>query len=157
MNEESFIFIAFFSSVAFVVYTLVNARMRRLQMKAVSEFNIRLLDRIGSIKDFNDFMQTDGGAKFMNSLTIAAPARQAGASGQRIITASQIGIVLSMLGLGFLALQWIVSSPGSGAFGFTVVGVVALSIGLGFLISAATSFWLAKQLGVLGVNGDTPR
>ena len=156
MNDEVFVFVAFFSAVAFVVYTLVNLRMRRLQLKAVSEFNIRLLDRIGSVKDFSDFVQTEGGAKFMNSLTVAAPAREAGSSsGHRIITASQIGVVLSMMGLGFLALQGIVG--GSGAYGFTVVGVVALSIGLGFLISAGTSYWLAKQLGVLGVNGDTPR
>ena len=157
MNDEVFVFIAVVSGLVFVVYTLVNARMRRLQLKAVSEFNIRLLDRISSIKDFNDFMQTDGGAKFMNSLTTAAPARQAGGPGHRIITASQVGVVLSMLGLGFLTLQWILASPSSGAFGFTVVGVIALSIGLGFLISAVTSYWLAKQLGVLGVNGDTPR
>ena len=157
MNDEVFVFLAFFSAVAFVVYTLVNARMRRLQLKAVTEFNIRLLDRIGSIKDFNDFMQTEGGAKFMNTLTVAAPARQASGSGHRIITASQVGIVLSMLGLGFLTLQAILSSPSSGAFGFIVVGVIALSIGLGFLISAATSLWLAKQLGVLGVNGDAPQ
>lgn len=155
MNDEVFVFVAFFSAVAFVVYTLVNLRMRRLQLKAVSEFNIRLLDRIGSVKDFSDFVQTEGGAKFMNSLTVAAPAREAGSSGHRIITASQIGVVLSMVGLGFLALQGIVG--GSGAYGFTVVGVLALSIGLGFLISAGTSYWLAKQLGVLGVHGDTPR
>lgn len=154
MDDETLIFVGFFSAVAFVVWILVNARMRRLQLKAVSEFNIKLLDRIGSIKDFNDFMQTEGGAKFMNSLTASTVPQQMTAPGNRIILASQVGIVLSALGLGFLLLQ--ATLAGEGAFGFTVIGAIALSIGLGFLISAGVSYWLAKQLGVLGDARETP-
>jgi ABC-type transport system involved in cytochrome bd biosynthesis fused ATPase/permease subunit len=148
MDDEVLVFVAFFGAVAFVVSTLVNARMRRLQLKAVSEFNVRLLDRIGSIKDFNDFMQTDGGAKFMNSLTAASTVRQATAPSHRIMLASQIGIVLSAVGIGFLLLQ--ATLAGQGAFGFTVIGAISLSIGLGFIISAGASYWLARRLGVLG-------
>ena len=154
MDEEVLIFLGFFGAVAFVVSTLVNLRMRRLQLKAVSDFNIKLLDRIGSIKDFNDFMQTDGGTKFMNSLTAVSAVRHATAPTHRIMLASQVGIVLSSVGLGFLFLQLILA--GEGAYGFTVIGAISLSIGLGFLISAAASYWLATRLGVLGEPRETP-
>jgi hypothetical protein len=155
MDDEVLILLGLFGSIAFVVTTLVNMRMRRLQLKAVSEFNIKLLDRIGSIKDFNDFMQTDGGARFMNSLTAASTVpQQVTAPANRIMFAAQVGIVLASVGVGFLLLQAMLA--GQGAYGFTVIGAIALSIGLGFLISAGASYWLATRLGVLGDRQETP-
>ena len=53
------------------------------------------------------------------------------------------------------ALQWTLA--GEGAFGFTVMGTITFSIGLGFLISAGASYWLASRLGVLEVaKGTSP-
>lgn len=154
MNDEVFIFLAFFSAIAFVVYTMVTAGLRRMQLKATAEFNIRLLDRIGSIKDFNEFLQTEGGAKFMSSLTAATAARPGSRPSQRILLASQIGAVMSTVGVGFLVLKALLAFNEPSAVGFTVIGVVALSIGLGFLVSSAMSYWLANRLGVLDSGED---
>ena len=112
--------------------------------------NTKLLDRIGSIKDFNEFLQTDGGARFMDSLTVE---RQTPRPQDGIIRATQVGIVLVMLSLGFLALRSYFAAryaaAGDDSEILTVVGAIALSLGLGFLISAAASYRLAKSLGVL--------
>lgn len=142
---------ALFATIGFVVWTIVNGSQRRQQLKTVAEFNSRLLDRVGTMKDFAEFLQTDGGAKCMNSLT--AERRPTGPS-DRILFATQVGIVLASLGIGFLSLDSYLGLDD--AVGFTILGVVALSIGIGFLVSSGVSYWLAKALGVIQV-GDQRR
>jgi hypothetical protein len=143
---------ALFITIGFVIWTLVNAWQRRLRLKLTTEFNTKLLDRIGSVKDFNDFLQTEGGAKFMDSLAVE---RSSSRPQDSILRASQIGIVLIMLGIGVLTLGWYFTAryPGAGDFAIlTVIGVIAASLGLGFLISAGASYRLAKMLGVLDAS-----
>lgn len=142
-----------FITIGFVIWTLVNAWQRRLRFKLTTEFNSKLLDRIGSVKDFNDFIQTEGGAKFMDSLTVE---RSSTRPQDSILRASQVGIVLIMLGIGVLTLGWYFSAryAGAGDFGvLTAIGVIAGSLGLGFLISAGASYRLARMLGVLDQSG----
>ena len=61
---------ALFITIGFIISVVVNGWQRRLRLKLTTEFHSKLLDRIGSVKDFNDFLQTDGGATFMDSLTV---------------------------------------------------------------------------------------
>jgi len=152
MGSELIIVPALFIMVGFIIWVLVNGWQRRLRLKLMTEFNNKLLDRIGSVKDFNDFLQTDGGATFMDSLTVE---RSSARPQESILRAVQIGIVLAMLGLGLLALDWYftVRYAAGDTEVLTVIGVIALSLGLGFLISAAVSYRLARILGVLDRNG----
>jgi hypothetical protein len=141
-----------FSMIAFIAWTAMSTLQRRHHLKLMTDFNSRLLERIGSVKDFSEFLQTDGGAKFMNSLTV-----ERGASGprERILRTTTIGIVVSALGLGFLFLS---RHFGTDAYSsdmdevLLIFGVIALSIGLGCLVSAAVSYYLARVLGVLEQN-----
>ena len=138
---------ALFITIGFVIWTLSNAWQRRLRLKLASEFNTKLLDRVGSVKDFNDFLQTEGGAKFMNSLAVESSLSRPQDS---IMRATQIGIVLIMFGIGMLILEWYFSFRyTSDTEVLTVIGVIAGSLGFGFLISAGASYRLAKSLGVL--------
>ena len=149
-GSEIIIAPAAFTLIGFIIWTLVSGWQRRLRLKLTTDFNNKLLDRIGSIKDFNEFLQTDGGARFMDSLTVE---RQTTRPQEGILRASQIGIVLMMLSLGFLTLGWYFSARYAAAGGdfemLTVIGVIALSLGLGFLISAAASYRVARSLGIL--------
>ena len=154
-SPELIIVPALFIMIGFVIWVLVNGRQRSLRLKLTTEFNSKLLDRIGSVKDFNDFLQTEGGVKFMDSLTVE---RSSSRPQDSILRATQIGIVLIMLGLGVLALGAYFTEryAGAGAGDFevlTVVGGIALSLGLGFLISAGVSYRLARALGVLDRQG----
>jgi hypothetical protein len=149
MLSQMVFFVSFFSALAFVVWTLVNAWLRRAHLKAVTDFNLRLLDRVGSIKDFNEFLHTDGGVNFMNSLTATATPPHGGSPSHRILLASQIGIIVTALGIGLLILQASLASDEPEAVGFIITGVISLSIGIGFLVSSAVSYWLARALGVL--------
>jgi hypothetical protein len=150
---ELIAFVSFLVTIGFVIWTLANTWRRRLRLRLTTEFNTKLLDRIGSVKDFNDFLQTEGGAKFMESLAVE---RSTSRPQDGILRASQIGIVLMSLGFGVLGLGWYFTAryAGSGDFEvLTVIGAIALSLGLGFLISAGASYRLARMLGVLDRNG----
>src|SRR5580658_6564179 len=90
-SPEIIIAPALFTMIGFIIWVVVTGWQRRLRLKLTTEVNSKLLDRIGSVKDFNEFLQTAGGATFMDSLTVE---RSATRPQDSILRASQIGIVL---------------------------------------------------------------
>jgi len=145
MRGEGFMFmlgfLGFWTAVAFMVWVWSNGRRKARTIQAMTEFHNRLLDKIGSTKDFSDFLQSDGGTRFLESLS-TEPVRP----NQRILGSIQTGTVLFVLGLGLLVLGW---TYGERFDAFVVLGTVAFTLGLGFLISAAISFRLSRTMGLL--------
>jgi len=139
---------AFFTLVAFVAWLVVNGWHRNQHLKHTAEFNGKLIEPLGSVKDFSEFLQTDGGASLLNSFTIERPSTSVH---DRVLRASAIGVVLIALSLGLLFLGWYFTFIDHD--GFTVVGVIALSLGVGCIVSAGVSYRLARALGVLNGNG----
>jgi hypothetical protein len=112
---------------AFIVTVIVNGWQRRQHVKLVTEFNTRLLDRIGSVKDFSEFLQTPGGAQFLNTLTA-----DRGPIGprDRILRATQTGIVAAPVGLGFVILRaWQGAMDSEASDVFMIIGTILLSLG----------------------------
>ena len=143
-HSETIIVPSLFVMLGFIVWVLTTGWQRRQRMKLVTDFNARLLDRLGSVKDFSEFMQTEAGAQLMG--TLASEPSVAGPP-ERILRAVQLGIVLMTLGGGLLFLGRSPSLEGHDAF--NNLGVIALSLGAGFLLSSGASYWLAASLGVL--------
>lgn len=141
---------AFFATIGYVVWVFATAWQRRQRTKLLVDFNTRLLDKLGSVKDFSEFLHTPAGARFM--LDLAAEPQAADSPKQRILRAAQLGIVLSSLGLGLLAISffWSPYAPDSGQTAFASLGVIALSLGIGFGVSSAASFRVSGALGLLG-------
>ena len=139
---------AFFAMVAFIVWINVTAWVRRHQLKLMTEFNGRLIERIGSVKDLGEFLQTEGGAKLLNSFTVE---RASTGVHERILRSSALGVVSIAVGLGFLYLGRTFTFTDHETF--TVVGVIALSLGIGCVLSSGVSYGLARMLGVLDRNG----
>ncbi len=145
MAVEIIVPLGFFAMTGFIVWIVMSAWGRRAQMKATADFNAGILNRISSLKDFSDFVQTEQGAKFMDSLTAE---RASSGPRDRVIRTTHVGIIVTMLGLGLLFMARHLQSDD----GMFVAGIT-LSLGLGFLISAGVSYWLAKSLGVLPPDG----
>ncbi len=137
--------LGFFTMVGWIVYVIVEGRRRRERLKVFTEFHTRLLDRIGSAKEFGEFLQTDGGVKFLDSLSVE-PSRPA----ERIIRAMQVGVVLLALGVALLILGRVFAYD---AEGFIVSGAIFFALGIGFLLSTATSYYLSRKMGL--VDGRT--
>ena len=145
MGSEVIIVPFIFSTMGFVVWVAFNGWQRRQQVKLLTDFNSRLLERIGSVKDFTEFLQTDGGAKFIDRVTAGGTPPDIRMT---ILRAVQTGLVLLALGVGLLLLAWILRAryPFGDAEVFTITGVIALSLGVGFLLSGGASYRLASGM-----------
>ena len=142
-----------FGSVSFLTWVIVDAIRRKGQLRVMSEFHNKLLDRINNGKELAEFMDSPGGTKFVESISTERvhPAH-------RILRAVQIGIVLCAAGIGCRVVGWqstIIEREA--AEGFVILGIMLLSIGIGYLVSAAAAFGLGRSLGVYSTSGDSAR
>ncbi len=138
---------ALFTLIGFVAWVAVTGWQRRQHVKLVTDFNARLLDRLGSVKDFSDFLETSAGATFMKSLASDMPVSK---PQDRIIRAAQIGIVLLSLGGGLFSVgEFIAFDEKESQRFFTALGLITLSLGIGFLVSTFAAYRLASTLGVI--------
>jgi hypothetical protein len=145
MTTEGIFFVSLFFLVGYVVQIAVTSWSRRQHLKAITAFNTHVLDRLGSATDFGAFAQTEAGSQLMRGLTAVEPPGTT--PERRILNSVQTGIVLLSLGLGLLSLARSSSVPGHAEL--TVVGTIGLSLGVGFLLSAGTSYQLSRALGLL--------
>ena len=144
--------ISAFAAIAWVIYIIVDGYRRRQQARMAAEFHSKLLERIGSAREFGEFLNTTGGTKFLDSLTIE---RESGPH-VRILRAVQTGLVLLSLGVGlFMVGWWSPWLPLEGHNVLNIFGAIAASLGVGLLLSAAASFGLSKRLGL--INGESHR
>jgi hypothetical protein len=146
-------FVTFFPLIGFVVWTAATTWQRRQQAKLLTEIHNRLLDRLGSLKDFSEFLQTPAGARFID--TLSGEAARPGGVWDRILRAVQTGLVLLSLGVGLLVVTRYATADAHDTL--VVVGAIALSLGVGFLLSSAASYRVAMSLGVLRPAGLVAR
>jgi hypothetical protein len=150
MKPEFIVLPSMFAMIGFVAWVLASGAQRRQQWKLMVEFNTRLLDRLGSVKDFNDLLQTEAGARLIGVL-----AGEGGSMGarDRILRTVQTGVVCIVLGLAFLflGLDLVIDDEGV----FTVLGITVLALGGGLILSSVVSHRVARGLGVL--DGDEAR
>jgi len=128
---------AIIGGICWVAWVIISNRRRREWIQASSEFHRRLLDKLGSAGEFSEFLESDGGRRFLKSMS-----SEQGSTQRRILSALQAGMVLSFLGLGLLIVGHFVPYD-DGAF--SIMGAIALSTGLGFLVSAMVSRRLTSQ------------
>lgn len=141
MGSEIVIVPVVFATIGFVVWILVAGWQRRQQVQAMTDFNNKLLDRMGSVKDFSDFLQTDGGAKFIDRVSAGGSRPEIRWS---ILRSLQTGLVLLALGGGLIVLATLYR--GEDWVGFPISGIITLSLGVGFLLSSIASYTVASRL-----------
>ncbi|MFN7982576.1 MAG: hypothetical protein U0Q11_12015 [Vicinamibacterales bacterium] len=152
MSPDIIIAPASFAMVGYITYIVVQAWTRRHRLKVMTDFQNKLLDKLGSVKDFGDFLQTDAGARLMadfgaEPVGISSPK-------ERILRAAQFGAVLGCLGLGLLIFSLTSNAmSGEGHLVANAFGTIALSLGIGFVVSTVASFRLAARMGLL----ESPR
>src|SRR5829696_1905920 len=59
-----------FATMGWIVHVFVDGRRRRERLKVFTEFHSRLIDRMGSAKEFAEFLQTTGGQNFLDTLSL---------------------------------------------------------------------------------------
>jgi hypothetical protein len=143
--------LGFFVLVGFMTRAIVESRRSRERTKLLSEVHNRLIERMGSAKEFGELLSTQGGAKFMESLgtePLAAPATPL----DRALRAQQTALIASAVGVGLLLVSWTFaiteeSQAVCGALG--VLTALALSGGIGSWLSARTTLRLSQRCGLI--------
>ena len=131
--------------VAWIVTNIVRSLKQRANTRTRADIYNRLIDKFGAAPEFIAFLQSDAGLRFIEENTVE-PAAPVG----RILTSMQIGIVLSLLGLGLLFIAGTEGSVGHDFYVITMmIGIVGLMIGIGLLVSAYVSQRLCKAWGIL--------
>jgi hypothetical protein len=136
-----------FGTAAWMFYLVADTNKRQRRLKAQAELHGRLLDKFGSAREVVEFLQTPGGAQFVESISSD---REEPASG--ILRSTHRGIILVIVGAGCLGL---IKAYGWDNNPLLVMGVILLCLGLGFLLSAAVSHRLSRSLGLTGRAGNT--
>jgi hypothetical protein len=132
-------------SVVFIVWVVASFLSRRQQVNAAASFHAKLLDRLGSTKDFSDFMNSDGGARFLDTLSLQ---RENGPQ-ERVLRATASGIVLTILGIGLAMFSGEIPSRREFALGVGFLSAISLSLGIGLLLAAGLTERLARRFGLI--------
>lgn len=143
------VFISIAVAVVWLIRTVVEQRRWYRTSKVHTEVHNKLLDRFTSNEDLMAYIQTDAGRRFLESapLSIDAAPRQVGAPFSRILWSLQVGIVLAAGAIGLLFVSGrVIDEIAQPLF---AIGVLALTVGVGFMVSAAASLLLSRRLGML--------
>jgi len=133
--------VGFFVLIGWIVFVVIDGRRRREQLNVMTQFHTKALDKMGSTADFGAFLETDGGKRFLKSLTIegAGPKQRIVRSVERGILCVTIGMVTMLPSFSYPELR----------DGLRMIGTIVAGVGAGYLISSAASFGLSKRLGLL--------
>ena len=150
MNEETVIMIivmpTMFIIMGWAFKTGLDFFHKQRLIKLHYALQDKLLEKLGNSPEALEYLHSDAGEKMF-----ALATKERTNPFARILTALQAGAVLSLLGIGFISLRGMVEAHDAGSF--TVVGVLGLCLGLGFLASSAAAFVFSKQWGL--INGST--
>jgi hypothetical protein len=124
---------------------LIQYRRWLRHSRIQTEANTKILDRLATNEDLLAYIQTPAGSQFLKavpaSIEIAPPS---GIPIGRILWSVQAGVVLVALGIGIWMVRGSVMDELMPAF--IVIGTVAISVGFGFIISAAIAYTLTSRL-----------
>jgi hypothetical protein len=128
---------------SWVVWVLASNIRRSKTTRSVAELHAKLLDRCSASNDLLMYLESESGRRFLESAT-----SETASPFPRILNAIQAGAILFLLGLSTVMVRLALDDPNARQ-AFLLLGSAALSIGAGFLISAAISYSLCRSWGLL--------
>lgn len=133
-----------------VIRQVISQRRWTRQSRIQAEMQTKILDRLQSNEDLLAYIQTPVGRRFLESgpAPIETETRIPGSPYGRILWSAQAGVVLLALGLGLWLVQMSVMEEIAPAF--QTMGVLAMALGVGALLSGAASYLLSVRFGLIG-------
>ena len=151
MENGVFVMIVFvslgsFAMITFIVWLGVHAKNRKATLQA--EVQARLIDKFSNAPEFVDFLNSDTGKQFLTGID-KMPKLMAR---DRIVGGVSRGLILTLLGLAFIAI-WIADSN----IGFMYPGFILLGLGVAFFLSTLVSLKMSQKFGLIGDDQPTSR
>ena len=139
-------------TLAWLLRSAIDHRRWLRAMKIQTDAHNKIVDRLASNEDLLAYMQSPVGQRFLTSSPMAPPpmqhlAQPMGAPLNRILWSVQAGVVLTMVGAGlWLAKNGVIDEAGQA---MQVLAILAMALGIGFVLSALASYGLSRQLGLV--------
>lgn len=135
-------------ALAWLVRTIIEQKRWNRLSRTQSEVHNKILDRFSTSAELLDYIRTPAGAKFLESAPIplhteAAPQN---APVSRVIWSVQIGVIVAAASVGMLLVSGRFEKEA--AQELFALGMIALSIGVGFILSAGVSIFMSRRLGL---------
>lgn len=150
--------IAIFGALVLISRFIFESRRWSRTFKMQSEVHSRLIDKFSTSQELAAYMETEAGRRFLEAAPIATGA---GAGPfvpnvvARVLTPLQVGLVMVLLGIGFLLLRNVGGHNGDDtAESMMIMGTIMLMPGIGFILSAGATWAVAHRLGLMP---DNPR
>lgn len=142
MHEAVVLFPMLFAVVALIIWIIFSTIRRYNTTKLQAGLQTKLIEKFGTGQELLAYVQSEAGKRFLESLTMEQRTPYG-----RILGAAQASVILALVGLALLFLRGRVAGADEG---FLVFGTIILSLGVGFGLAAALSYFLSKSLGLLG-------
>ena len=135
-----------FGLIGFLLWIALTAWERRRRFQLMSDFHMGLFDRLGSLKEFSDFVRTEEGQALMK-LVMTDPQVEAARSG--IIRALQIGVVLLSLSVGLFAVgRTVLVDAGQSRQLLDAMSILSLALAVGSVASGLVAAWMARAIAI---------
>jgi hypothetical protein len=141
-------------AIVWLLRSVIDHRRWLRATKIQTDAHAKIVDRLASNEDLLAYMQSSAGQRFLSSaaVTIDASPQAVSAPLNRILWSVQAGVVIAAVGAGlwFAKIHVIdeVAAP------LQVMAILAIALGVGFVVSALVSYALSRQLGL--VQARTP-
>ncbi len=135
--------------IAWLIRSFIDYRRWGRVTRVQTEAHTKLLDRFSNNEDLLAYVNSPAGSKFLQSAPISLDSgpRSVAAPLGRILWTVQGGVVLVALGLGLEVVSRQSSYPVREPL--HSLGILAMALGIGFVISAIISFVISQRLGLI--------
>lgn len=143
------VFLCVLGALLWLIHVLLENRRWNRIFKLQSDVHGKLIERFATSQEVLTYMSTEAGKRFLEATPIAVGferAQPVPSPVARVLTPMQIGIVMMMLGIGLISLR---NSIPEAAAPLLALGIVVLMPGLGFIISAGFTWWMARHFGLM--------
>lgn len=141
-------FALFIFAFGWLVRTVIEQRRWNRLSRVQSEVHTKILDRFSTSDELLQYIKSSAGTKFLESAPIPLRAEEPvqNAPTARILWSIQFGIVVVVGALGVLFVSTRFDKESAQAL--FALGMIALSIGAGFIAAAFVSLFLSRRLGL---------
>jgi hypothetical protein len=117
--------------------------------KVQTDAHTKLVDRLTSNEDLLTYMQSPAGQRYLTSapVSIDLTQRAVGAPVGRILWSVQVGVIMALAGIGLFVAKGTVVEEAAQVL--QVIAILAIAVGVGFVLSALVSYLLSQRLGLL--------
>jgi hypothetical protein len=139
---------AFIGVLAWLVRAVIQHRRWLRLSKVQADIHTKLMDRLTSNEELLAYVQSPAGRRFLESAPIQAESDspRLGAPVGPIVWSMMAGIVFATVGVGFRVAAQSVTSEAQQAF--SVVGVIILALGTGFILASLMAYLVSSRLGL---------